>query len=205
MSSLFCIFYNMYGPSGHTILVESEFTIYITEYPGTTGTLTYTGSQLSPVFTNYDPDQLDISGTYSATNAGTYSAVFTPKSGYAFADGSTTKSVSWTINKASTNPATISGTSFTLYSGSYSEDSASATIYKNGASGNATVTNVDMSNEMHGDHFWNQISNSSTTATFSFGKRIGYTGNNYITYTLRLAADTNYPEKYFTVNVSYTA
>ena len=195
----------MYGPSGHTILVESEFTIYITEYPGTTGTLTYTGSQLSPVFTNYDPDQLDISGTYTATNAGTYSAVFTPKSGYAFADGSTTKSVSWTINKAASNPATISATSFTLPGGSYDENSSSATISKNGATGTVTVTKVTMTIEMYGQKFWYSISNSTSSATLTFGKSFGYAGmNNYIEYWLKIAADTNYPEKYFTVNVSYS-
>ena len=194
----------MYGPSGHTILVESEFIVYISDYPGVTGTLTYTGSQLSPVFTNYDTDQLDISGTYTATNAGTYSAIFTPKSGYAFADGSASKSVSWTINKASSNPATISGTSFNLSSNSYSEDSASATIYKNGATGNVTVGHVEMSNEMHGNKFWHTISNSSTSATLSFGKYFGHSGGNYIEYTLKIEADTNYPAKYFTVSVSYS-
>ena len=40
---------------------------------------------------------LDISGTYSATSPGEYTAVFIPKEGYAFEDGAETKSVSWGI------------------------------------------------------------------------------------------------------------
>lgn len=55
------------------------------------------GPSQTPVFVNYDTKQLDISGTYPATNTGDYTATFTPKDGYAFEDGSESKSVSWGI------------------------------------------------------------------------------------------------------------
>ena len=88
----------MYGPAGHTIVVNCEFTIYISEYPSVENSvLKYSGGVQAPVFVNYDEHQLDISGTYSATNAGEYTAIFTPKEGYGFADGAETKSVSWGI------------------------------------------------------------------------------------------------------------
>ena len=46
--------------------------------PAQTGSLTYTGSAQSPAWSNYNSSQLTIGGTSSATNAGSYSATFTP-------------------------------------------------------------------------------------------------------------------------------
>ena len=69
--------------------------------PAVSGTLTYTGSAQSPAWSNYDSSKLTIGGTNSATNAGSYSAAFTPKNNYQWNDGSTSaKSVSWSIGKA---------------------------------------------------------------------------------------------------------
>ena len=60
------------------------------------------GKSQSPSWNDYDPDKMTIGGTTSGTNAGTYTATFTPNDGYHWADGSTsTKSVTWTINKKS--------------------------------------------------------------------------------------------------------
>lgn len=75
--------------------------IAIFNVPSQSGTLTYTGSVQSPTWNNYDDTQLTIGGTTSATEAGTYSATFTPKDGYAWSDGTTTtKTVTWTIETA---------------------------------------------------------------------------------------------------------
>jgi len=41
--------------------------------------LVYNGNEQSPVWSNYDSSTLTIGGVYSATNAGTYEATFTPK------------------------------------------------------------------------------------------------------------------------------
>lgn len=69
--------------------------------PSQGGALTYTGSEQEPMWNGYDPDALEIGGTVKAVDAGTYSAAFTPKKGYRWADGTTkAKSVNWTIGRA---------------------------------------------------------------------------------------------------------
>lgn len=69
--------------------------------PSQSGTLTYNTAAQSPTWSNYDSSKLTIGGTTSSTNAGTYTATFTPKTNYAWYDGTTsTKSVAWTIGKA---------------------------------------------------------------------------------------------------------
>lgn len=69
--------------------------------PTQKNSLTYTGSAQSPTWNNYDSGKMTLGGTTSATNAGSYSATFTPKANYKWADGSTgAKSVAWSIAKA---------------------------------------------------------------------------------------------------------
>ena len=58
---------------------------------------TYTGNAQTGV----TGSNVTLSGTTSATNAGSYTAYATPTSNYAWSDGTTTKkTISWTINKA---------------------------------------------------------------------------------------------------------
>ena len=77
----------------------------ISTIPTQNGTLTFTGSEQSPSWNNYNPDTLTLGGVTTGTNAGTYTATFTPKEGYKWSDDTTTaKEVTWTINRA-----TISG------------------------------------------------------------------------------------------------
>jgi len=90
------------------------FAQVIAAVPSQSGSLTYTGKTLTPNWANYDSSQLSIGGTTSATNAGTYTATFTPKDGFTWADGSVTaKSVNWTIGKAA-GSVTLSKTSISL-------------------------------------------------------------------------------------------
>jgi hypothetical protein len=78
--------------------------------------LTYSGEAQSPEWSNYDSSQLTIGGTTSATDAGTYTATFTPTSSYCWSDGSTeAKEVTWSIGKAQ-GYLELSQTSFTLAS-----------------------------------------------------------------------------------------
>ena len=73
----------------------------ITTVPSQSGTLTYTGGAQSPSWSGYDASKLTIGGTTSATNAGSYTAIFTPTANYQWSDGTTTaKSVGWSIGKA---------------------------------------------------------------------------------------------------------
>ena len=71
------------------------------DLPVQSETLTYTGSEQSPSWNNFDATKMTISGTTTAVNADTYTAKFTPKTGYAWEDGTTgAKSVTWKIGKA---------------------------------------------------------------------------------------------------------
>lgn len=98
-----------------------EITLYavweeliLIDVPSQSGTLTYSGSAQSPSWSNYNTSQLTLSGTTSGTNAGSYSATFTPKAGYAWKDKTTTaKTVSWSIGKAA-GSLTLSASSGTI-------------------------------------------------------------------------------------------
>lgn len=73
--------------------------------------VTYNGTKQSPEWDNYNPDKLQIGGTTGAVNAGTYTADFTPKEGYKWADGTKTpRTVTWTIERALVPFPTQSGT-----------------------------------------------------------------------------------------------
>lgn len=85
----------------------------IPAYPSQANTLTYTGSELSPTWNNYDVSKMNISGTTSGVNAGIYNVVFNANENYKFNDRNTTYFASWTIGKADPN-LTLSASSVTL-------------------------------------------------------------------------------------------
>ena len=84
-----------------TLNVSAEILSIIV--PTVSGSLVYDGSSQSPTWNGYDSDRMSITGTTSATDAGTYQAVFTlnNKVGTKWADETTEdKTVSWSISKA---------------------------------------------------------------------------------------------------------
>lgn len=82
----------------------------IDKVPTQKGTLIYNGSSQSPEWNDYYSTKMTIGGTTSGTNATTYKARFTPVSGYAWSDGSTSaKEVEWTIQKLKLTPPAQSG------------------------------------------------------------------------------------------------
>lgn len=82
--------------------------ITIANVPAQSGTLTYNKSSQSPSWSNYNTTYMTIGGTTSGTNAGNYTASFTPKTDYRWSDGAiTAKSVVWSIGKA-TGTLTVS-------------------------------------------------------------------------------------------------
>lgn len=91
-----------------SLSVAVQFVITIPVVPTQSGSLTYKPYTLQTVsWNNYDPDQLTIGGSVKGTNAGTYTATFTPKPGYQWWDGTTeTKNATWTIRQAN-NSATF--------------------------------------------------------------------------------------------------
>ena len=106
----------------------------IAAVPAQSGTLVYDGNPKTPSWnTAYDSAKMTVSVT-AATNAGTYSATFTPTSNYKWSDGSTGgKTASWTIGKAA-NTVTNSPSSITL------NTSARTATFTVNRKGNGTIT-----------------------------------------------------------------
>lgn len=114
--------------------------ITLSAVPSQSGSLTYTGSAQTPSWSNYDASKMTLSVT-AQTNAGTYSASFTPAADYRWSDGTTTaKTVNWTIGKAA-GSLSLSKTSITLNS---STKSTTFTVTRAG-DGAITVTSSDTS------------------------------------------------------------
>lgn len=117
----------------------------IKNVPAQTGSVTYNGSAQSPAWSNYNSSQLTIGGTSSATNAGSYSATFTPTANYKWSDGTTTaKSASWAIGKAA-GSITLSASSLSL---TYPKTSGTITVTRPGSgtvtasSGNTNIAKI---------------------------------------------------------------
>lgn len=66
------------------------------ETPEQTGALTYDGTEQTPTFSNYDPDKMTMGGVTAATDAGTYTATFTPNPGYSW-DAQYPDATAWAI------------------------------------------------------------------------------------------------------------
>lgn len=88
----------------------TDLTSTINTVPTQGGALVYNGSSQTPTWNGFDTEKLTIGGQTSGTNAGTYTATFTPKEGFKWADGSTDAvSVTWTISRASVTVPSQSG------------------------------------------------------------------------------------------------
>lgn len=114
--------------------------IVIATVPSQSGTLTFNGSVQEPLFSDYNSDQMAISGDINGTNVGTYTATFTPTIDYCWPDGSyDAKDVSWTIEKAN-GSITLSTEAVEL-----SPTNTTSTVTASDATGEVTVTSNDTS------------------------------------------------------------
>ena len=145
--------------------------------PSQAGNLSYTGSAQSPSWVNYDPDMLTLSGTTQGTNAGSYTATFTPKGDYHWADGSKSAvSVTWTIGRASIT-ATPSQSKALTYTGSSQSptwsnyDSAKLTLSGTTSGTNAGSYNATFTPEAN--YQWNDGSTGAKTIAWTIGKAAG--------------------------------
>lgn len=129
--------------------------LVITAVPSQNGTLTYNGGSQSPNWNGYDASKMTIGNQTAGTNAGTYTAQFTPKDDYKWSDNSiTAKNVPWTIGKkagtlnlsassvmldktARSKTVTISGE----FDGSYSVQSSNPSVATVSISGNVITIN----------------------------------------------------------------
>ena len=149
--------------------------ITISTVPSQSGTLTYSGSAQTPSWSNYDSAKMTLSVT-AQTNAGTYSASFTPTANYRWSDGTTTaKSVNWTIAKAA---------------GSLSLNKSSVTLNSSTKSTTVTVTRA-------GDGAITATSDDTSVATVSVsGNTLTISSVNdktgTATITVKVAAGTNH-------------
>lgn len=151
--------------------------------PTQSGSLVYNGEELSPTWENYNSLQLTIGGTTVGTNAGNYTASFTPTENYQWSNYTTTaKNVSWSIQKASSN-VSVEPTSISLDADNLTED---ITIYRNGT-GAITVTSSNTSVAI--------VELTGTVATVS-GVKTGEA-----TITISVAEDDNHTESSITVSV----
>lgn len=154
--------------------------------PTVTSNLTYNGSAQSPSISSYDSASLTVSGTQTATNAGTYKIGFTPNTNYCWSDNSQTlKEASWSIAKA-TGSITPASTTLTMTSDSPVQ---TVTITKVG-NGELTASTHDAGVATA------EISGSSVKITG------GSTGSTYIV--LLMAESENYTSADAVITVNMT-
>lgn len=142
--------------------------------PTQSNSLTYTGGELEPMWNDYDSTQLTIGGTTKGTNAGTYSATFTPTANYQWADDTTAaKTANWTISKAA---------------GSMSLNKSSLSLSASSLTGTVTVTRA-------GNGTITATSSNPNVATASVsGTTVTVTGvgSGSATITISVAEGTNH-------------
>ena len=160
------------------------------QVPAQSGSLAYTGAELSPGWTGYDSAKMTLGGTTKGTNVGSYSASFTPKANYQWPDGSSAaKTVSWSIGKAA---------------GSLSLNVSSMALSSREPSKQIVVTRT-------GDGAISASSSNTSIATVSVsGNTVTVTGkaNGSATITVKVAAGTNHnapANKTCSVSVSFEA
>lgn len=160
--------------------------IKVSAVPTQSGTLTYNGASQSPTLSGYDATKMTLSGTQSATNAGSYTMQASLKDDkYEWPDGTTTaKTVNWSIGKKA---------------GSFTKDKTSIQITTNKKSDTITITR-------EGTGAISASSNDNQVATTSVsGNVITVTGvkSGNCVITINVAADTNHTAPASqTVNVS---
>ncbi len=142
--------------------------------PTTSSSFTYDGNQKSPVWSGYDSAKMDLNGTSSATNAGSYTAIFTPTSNYKWSDGTTVaKNVTWSIAKAA-GSLSLSITSVTLNTATLTSNVTVARAGDGAITATSSSTNVAT------------VSVSGTTVT------VTAVGSGSSTITVKVAEGTNH-------------
>ena len=146
--------------------------------PSQSGTLTYNTASQSPSWSNYDSTKMTVSGTTSATNAGTYSATFTLKdtTNYKWSDGTTTeKTVSWKINQYNISNVDVGSISDQTYTGSAITPAPVLSKILNGSSKYTLVKDTDYTLS------YSNNKNAGTATITATGKG-NFTGTKNVTF-----------------------
>lgn len=150
------------------------FTINVV--PTQNGTLTYNGQAQSPSWNSYDPNALTLDGVTTGTNAGTYTATFTPKDKYQWSDGTkTAREVTWTIGRASMPVPSQSG-SLTYTGAAQSPTWANYDSGKMTLGGTTSGTNAGSYNATFtpgANYKWNDGTTNAKTVAWTIGKAAG--------------------------------
>lgn len=155
----------------------------ISSLPSQMNTLVYDESYLEPIWNNYDPAMLDIGGTTSATDAGTYNATFTPTSNYQWFDKTiSTKTVTWKIEKAD-QYITAEPSDITLDD----EENTGEIVIESLGNGAITATSSD--------------NNIATVEVVGNSVYVTALNPGEVTITIKVESDTNYNSSETTVSV----
>lgn len=162
--------------------------------PSQNGTLTYNGQAQSPSWNAYNPNALTLGGVTTGTNAGTYTATFTPKGRYKWADGTqTAKEVTWTINAATmtiptqSNSLTYTGSAQSPTWNNY--DSGKMTLGGTTSGTNAGSYNATFTPKTN--YKWADGSTGAKTVAWSIAKAAGSLSLNKTSIKLTAAKTTD--------------
>lgn len=167
--------------------------------PTQTNIPTYNGSDKTPSWNGYDPLKMEISGVTSASDAGSYTAIFKLSYGYLFPDGTDEARVKWTIDRAvisalptQTGTLVADGTSKTPSWNSYDTNKMTIGGDTSGtAAGEYTATFTPTSN-----YKWSDGSTGGKTASWTIGKAANSVTNSPSSIVLKSSSKT----ATFTVN-----
>ena len=167
--------------------------------PTQTNIPTYNGSDKTPSWNGYDPLKMEISGVTSASDAGSYTAIFKLSYGYLFPDGTDEARVKWTIDRAvisalptQTGTLVADGTSKTPSWNGYDTNKMTIGGDTSGtAAGEYTATFTPTSN-----YKWSDGSTGGKTASWTIGKAANSVTNSPSSIVLKSSAKT----AIFTVN-----
>ena len=172
----------------------SKIAFTINAVPTQNGVLTYNGQAQSPSWNSYDPNAMTLGGVTTGTDAGTYTATFTPKEKYQWSDGTkTAKQVTWKIDRASVAAPTQSG-SLTFNGSPQSPSWSGYDTGKMTLGGTTTGTNAGSYNATFtpgANYKWSDGSTGTKTVVWRIGKAAGSLSLNKTSMKLTAAKKTD--------------
>ena len=172
----------------------SKIAFTINAVPTQNGVLTYNGQAQSPSWNSYDPNAMTLGGVTTGTDAGTYTATFTPKEKYQWSDGTkTAKQVTWKIDRASVAAPTQSG-SLTFNGSPQSPSWSGYDTGKMTLGGTTTGTNAGSYNATFtpgANYKWSDGSTGAKTVVWRIGKAAGSLSLNKTSMKLTAAKKTD--------------
>jgi len=145
------------------------------DIPTQSGALVYNGSTQSPTWTGYNANTMDISGTTSAVNAGTYQAIFTLKYGYLWEDKTNASTnVAWVVGRASVSiPSQSGGLTYTGSSQTPSwNDYNSSQLTIDGTTSGTNAGTYNATFTPTANYQWSDGNTTAKAVSWSIGKAI---------------------------------